>query len=104
MIRLNRDESGAYYNRGYAKSELERHEEAIADYDEAIRLNPDYAIAYYNRGDQRSKFEDSNKAKRDFQTALQLAEKTGNDNLVAEVKKRFDELESLNVGNDSKDE
>ena len=40
LIRLNPDGAGAYFNRGIAKSDLERHEEALVDFDEAIRLNP----------------------------------------------------------------
>ena len=40
----------AYYNRGFAYEEKGEHDQAIADYTEAIRLKPDYAEAYYNRG------------------------------------------------------
>ena len=49
-IRLKPDYTEAYNNRGVAKNDLGRHEEAIADYDEAIRLKPDSAEAYNNRG------------------------------------------------------
>ena len=42
--------AAAYNNRGNAKDDLGRREEAIADLDEAIRLKPDYAMAYNNRG------------------------------------------------------
>ena len=49
-IRLKPDDADAYNNRGNAKGDLGRHDEAIADYDEAIRLKPDDAVAYYNRG------------------------------------------------------
>ena len=48
-IRLKPDYARAYNNRGAAKHELGRHEDAIADYNEAIRLKPDYAEAYRNR-------------------------------------------------------
>ena len=46
----NRTYAEAYNNRGAAKAALGRHDDAIADYDEAIRLKPDHAEAYYNRG------------------------------------------------------
>ena len=49
-IRLNPDDAKAYYNRGFAKSELEKYFEAISDYDQAIRLDPNDAKAYNNRG------------------------------------------------------
>ena len=102
-IELAPDEAGVYNNRGNAKSELGQHDEAISDFDKAIELAPDDVIAYYNRGEQKSKMEELSDAKQDFQTALQLAEKTGNADLVAEIKIELDKLESINIGNDSKD-
>ena len=47
--RQKRWKAAAYHNRGNAKGVLGRHEEAIADYDEALRINPQLAAAYYNR-------------------------------------------------------
>jgi tetratricopeptide (TPR) repeat protein len=40
----------AYDGRGVARSELERYDEAITDFDEAIRLDPDDGAAYEQRG------------------------------------------------------
>ena len=40
----------AWYNHGYALSELGRHEDAIVSYDAAIRQRPAYADAWYNQG------------------------------------------------------
>ena len=48
-LELDKQSANAYYQRGNAKSNLGRHEEAIKDYDEAIRLKPDYADAFNNR-------------------------------------------------------
>ena len=46
----------AFYNRGVAKTNQERYEDAIADYDEAIRLKPDYLDALINRGGVKDTF------------------------------------------------
>ena len=62
----------AYYNRGYAKSLLEQHFAAIADYDIAIRLNPDYADAYNNRGYVKSLLEQHFAAIADYDIAIRL--------------------------------
>jgi Flp pilus assembly protein TadD len=42
--------SQAYDNRGVAYAREERHERALADFNEAIRLAPDNAVAFANRG------------------------------------------------------
>ena len=49
-VRLKPDLAEAYNNRGNAKDEVGRYEEAIADHDKAIWLISDYAEAYSNRG------------------------------------------------------
>ena len=51
---------------------MERHEEAIADYDEAIRLKPDYAQAYYNRGNAKGRLERHEEAIADYDEAIRL--------------------------------
>ena len=40
----------AFYNRGFAKFNLNDYKGAISDYDKAIEINPQYGIAYFNRG------------------------------------------------------
>ena len=44
-IRLDPHNAGAYLNRSVTQSELGRHDEAIADLDEAIHLDPDRTFA-----------------------------------------------------------
>ena len=42
--------SKTWYNKGIALLRLERYEEAIACFDEAIRLDPEYLLALYAKG------------------------------------------------------
>ncbi len=51
----------AYNNRGISKSDLERHEEAILDYNKAIEIDPTDATAYINRGISKSDWKDMKK-------------------------------------------
>ncbi|MDZ7814749.1 MAG: tetratricopeptide repeat protein [Planctomycetota bacterium] len=68
----NTPSSAAYLNRGNAKFELGRHEEAIKDYDEAIRLDPKYAAAYNNRGAANVKLGRHKDALSDYDEAIKL--------------------------------
>ena len=43
-------QAAAYYNRGIGYEDKGLHDQAIADYTQAIALKPDYAVAYDNRG------------------------------------------------------
>jgi tetratricopeptide (TPR) repeat protein len=45
-----RDTVATYVNRGILKFRRGAHEQAIADYDEALRLDPDEPEAYLNKG------------------------------------------------------
>src|SRR6476469_8870175 len=49
-IRLDPNDSEAFYNRAYTRHILGQVQEAINDYTEAIRIKPQYANAYGNRG------------------------------------------------------
>ena len=40
----------AYYNRGYAYSQLHQFQKTIDDYDRVIRFNPKYADVYFSCG------------------------------------------------------
>ena len=72
----------AYNNRGTAKNSLGRHEEALADFNEAIRLKPDLAEAYYNRGRMNAHLNRTDEARRDFETAISLARDVGDETLA----------------------
>ncbi len=86
--------SHIYNNRGNVKFQLERYVEAIADYDEAIRLDANYPVPYHNRGKARAALGLISEADQDFQMALQLAEQTENADLIAEITKQLEELNS----------
>ncbi len=92
-IRLEPDAADAYLNRGTAKESLGQHVAAISDYDTAIRLKPDYAKAYYNRGVSKVRLGKKLEAKRDFQTVLQIAIKSGNEQLKVSAEKALRKLD-----------
>ncbi|MBW4633337.1 MAG: tetratricopeptide repeat protein [Iphinoe sp. HA4291-MV1] len=71
-IRLNPNDTRAYYNRGNARYELGDKQGAIADFNQALRINPNYAKAYYNRGNARSNLGDNQGAIADFNQALRI--------------------------------
>ncbi len=92
-LRLKPDLARAYNNRGIAKDNLGRHKAAIEDYDAALRLKPDLAEAYNNRGVANTRLGRKDEARRDLQKALDLARKTGSEDLVTEVEQRLQNLE-----------
>jgi serine/threonine protein kinase len=61
-----------YNNRGVTYGNINRHEEAIADYDEAIRLDPDLADAYTNRGASYAALGQHQRAIADYDEAIRL--------------------------------
>ena len=71
-IRLKPDLAEAYNNRGSAKNNLGRREEAIADLDEAIRLEPNQAAAYNNRGNAKNSLGRHEEAITDYDEAIRL--------------------------------
>ncbi len=62
----------AYINQGNTKAELNRHAEAIADYDQALQLDPDSALAYFSRGHSKTNLERHAEAIADYDQALRL--------------------------------
>ena len=86
------DNTEAYNNRGVAKSNLGRHEDAIADYDQAIRLKPDYAGAYFNRADVRFTLGHKDEARQDFERALALARAAGDEAIADKANRKIERL------------
>lgn len=66
------DNSNAFLNRGYAKSELEDNYGAINDYTMAIELNPNDAVAYSNRAVEKNKLGDYYGALQDNNLAIKI--------------------------------
>ena len=71
------------------KARLGHHDAAIADYDAAIRLNPDCTDAYFNRGLSKKKLGRTTEAGQDFQKALSVAQKTGDEEFITDIKKHI---------------
>jgi tetratricopeptide (TPR) repeat protein len=61
-----------YYNRGNAKLDLKRYEEAIFDYNQALALEANDADAYYNRGLAKAKLQRYEEAIADYDEAIRL--------------------------------
>lgn len=68
----------AYYNRALAYSKLDKKQEAIEDYTQAIHLKPDYADAYYNRALEYSGLDKKDEAIENYQNAANLYQKSRN--------------------------
>jgi tetratricopeptide (TPR) repeat protein len=62
----------AYYNRGRAYENKALHDQAIADYTEAIALRPNDADTYSNRGSIYELIGQRDKALSDYRAALNL--------------------------------
>lgn len=65
--------AAAYFNRGNALSAKGDHDQAIADYGEAIKLDPKNASAYNNRGNARSDKGETDAALEDFNAAIKAS-------------------------------
>jgi tetratricopeptide (TPR) repeat protein len=71
-VRLNPNDSYAYYIRGLACANKRNHDHAIADYSEAVRLNPNYVYAYYSRGNAYKSKCDYDRAIVDYTEVVRL--------------------------------
>jgi hypothetical protein len=72
VIAANPKMAEAYNNRGLAFYNLERHQQAINDFSQAIRMKPQYAEALNNRGNAYYALDQYQKAEADFNKSLQL--------------------------------
>jgi tetratricopeptide (TPR) repeat protein len=64
--------SEAYYNRGFAKVNLQDFPEAIIDFTTAIDFNPEFAEAFNNRGLSHIMLGDRQNGCADLQKAAEL--------------------------------
>src|SRR5262249_25277754 len=62
----------AWYGRGFAYGKLGRHDEAVADYTQAIELDPEFAPAWCSRGHAHAALKQWDKAIADQTQAIQL--------------------------------
>ena len=58
------------------------------------RLKPDFAAAYNNRGKAKAVLGLKDEARKDFETALELAQKAGNANIVAQAEQSLRGLDA----------
>lgn len=65
--------SEAHYFRGNALEELERYDEAISEYDQAIALDPTFVDAIVNRGLTYRRKGDLDRARKDYDAAIGIA-------------------------------
>jgi Flp pilus assembly protein TadD len=75
VIAANPKMAEAYNNRGLAFYNLERHQQAINDFSQAIRMKPQYAEAFNNRGNAYYALDQYQKAEADFNKSLELKPK-----------------------------
>lgn len=88
------DEGYSYYLRGLAYKNLQKYEEALRDYEEAIKLIPNDAKVYNNKGVVLEKLRKFEEAKTAYKKALEInpEHETANNNL-GELYDRFGEHE-----------
>ena len=94
-LRIDPDLAEACTNRGNAKAKLGDHQAAIADYDMALEIDPNYAETYYNRAVANVALELKRAARVDFTTMLELARKSGQEDLATLAKEKL-----RDIGND----
>ena len=71
-IESNSQGSTDYLLRGFANAHLNRHRQAVDDFDVAIKMDPAYAPAYVERGRSMGAIGETYAAIRDFDKALEL--------------------------------
>jgi tetratricopeptide (TPR) repeat protein len=71
-ISINQENFKAYNDRGIAKMNLGKFQQAINDYNQSIKLNPNYAKAYNNRGIAKMNLGQYKQAINDYSQAIKL--------------------------------
>ena len=94
-IELNPDFANAHNHRGIAKAKLKDYRGAIASFDQAIELNPDFANAYNNRGIAKTKLGHIAEACSDFIRTKQLAEQSGDIELIKIIDAALSRLDGI---------
>ena len=61
-----------YYNRGYAKIELKKYQEAIKDFNKTLELDPQFIDALYLRGATKSLSMQYEKSIKDYDEVIKL--------------------------------
>ena len=64
--------AAAFFARGVINNNLDKHDEALSDFNEAIRLNPNFAEAYLSRGLVNSNLDKHDEALSDFNETIRL--------------------------------
>jgi|GEM_PF-5785396 len=72
ILELDKSDSVAWNNKGVVYSIMEKYNEAIKCYEEAIKLNPYYAGAWNNKGNVYDEMKEYNKALECYNKALEI--------------------------------
>lgn len=73
QLRKNPKDAKAYFERGWAKSEMGDYKSAVADYKRAIKFSHDYMEAYYNKALAFVRIGEHRRAIADLDMAIKLA-------------------------------
>jgi len=72
LEKIEKESAQAFFNRGNSYALLGNHQQAIADYTQAIGLNPNYVDAYNNRGISYKNIKQYNLAINDYSQAIRI--------------------------------
>jgi tetratricopeptide (TPR) repeat protein len=71
-IKLNPKSAAGFFDRGVSYQRLEKHDQAVSEYDRAIELDPQNFQAHFNRGVAHQALGNLEKAVQDFKRAVEL--------------------------------
>ena len=75
LIKTNKEDFYAYYNRGWNKAHLGKHVEALKDFEKVIELDPNFTMAYINRGSMNYYLGNYSDSITDYNKAIKLDQK-----------------------------